>query len=279
MKWLLQSTGFLNSTLYETSVILDELKIKWQDFGVIPKEKRITNLDNIFNDNELFIIRGGIAALKIIDSNFEKLNITEDQKNIFNNGVDYDVKRFDQHYYSKIPEVNKILLNGVGTDYYTYSELEYKIFDKDMFIKPSKDLKSFNGGILEFGETLLNYLYRTGGNVQSSKKETILVSEIKNIESEYRFFMYKDEILLCSKYLENGKLNINDYVPNIIKNKAIEYGKIYNPVDYYVMDLCTFNDSDEIKVVEYNCWNASGFYGGNIKYFIKRITELKSINT
>jgi hypothetical protein len=275
IKWLIQSTGFTNTTLLETTHVLDELNIKWNDFGVIPKDKLITNLTEIFDDNTPFMIRGGIATLKIISENFNEMNITEDQKQMFENGIDYNIEKFDQEVYSKIPAVNEILLNGESADYYTFDELEYKMFDDDKFIKPSKDLKAFNGGILESGETILNYIYRTGGNVGSSKQENIIISEIKNIKDEYRFFMYKDEILLSSKYMEDNKLNIKNFVPNKIISKAIEYGSIYNPSDFYVMDLCTFNDSDDVKVIEYNCWNASGFYGGNIKYFIKRITEIK----
>jgi len=278
VKWLIQSTGFTNTTLWETTEILNTLNIKWNDFGVISKENLITNLSEIFkdfNDNDTFIIRGGVKSLKIIEDNFKNMNISKKQKEFFKKGIDYDIKSFDQAVYSKIPEVNNILLNGNDTKYYSFEELKYKLFENDMFIKPSKDLKSFNGGILEVGETLLNYLYRTGGNIEESQKELIIVSEVKNIKSEYRFFMYKNEILLSSKYYENKKLDINSYVPNNIIDKAIEYGSIYNPKDFYVMDLCTFYDTDEIKVVEYNCWNASGFYGGNIKYFISRITEIK----
>lgn len=278
VKWLIQSTGFTNTTLWETTEILNTLNIKWNDFGVISKENLITNLSEIFkdfNDNDTFIIRGGVKSLKIIEDNFKNMNISKKQKEFFKKGIDYDIKSFDQAVYSKILEVNNILLNGNDTKYYSFEELKYKLFENDMFIKPSKDLKSFNGGILEVGETLLNYLYRTGGNIEESQKELIIVSEVKNIKSEYRFFMYKNEILLSSKYYENKKLDINSYVPNNIIDKAIEYGSIYNPKDFYVMDLCTFYDTDEIKVVEYNCWNASGFYGGNIKYFISRITEIK----
>lgn len=278
VKWLIQSTGFNNTTIWETTEILNTLNIKWNDFGVISKENLITNLSEIFkdfNDNDTFIIRGGVKSLKIIEDNFKNMNISKKQKEFFKKGIDYDIKSFDQAVYSKIPEVNNILLNGNDTKYYSFEELKYKLFENDMFIKPSKDLKSFNGGILEVGETLLNYLYRTGGNIEESQKELIIVSEVKNIKSEYRFFMYKNEILLSSKYYENKKLDINSYVPNNIIDKAIEYGSIYNPKDFYVMDLCTFYDTDEIKVVEYNCWNASGFYGGNIKYFISRITEIK----
>ena len=44
-------------------------------------------------------------------------------------------------------------------------------------------------------------------------------------------------------------------------------------MDYYVIDLCETDDG--IEIVEYNCWNASGFYKTDIKKILSRITELK----
>lgn len=93
----------------------------------------------------------------------------------------------------------------------------------------SRDLKSFNGGVIYAGETIQNYISRTGPNIETEK---IVVSDIK------------------------------------------EYAELYNPSELYVMDLAVVPEG--IKIVEYNCWNASGVYHCNIRDIIFQVNEIKS---
>jgi hypothetical protein len=154
-------------------------------------------------------------------------------------------------------------------------ELLYTTMEKDYFVKPSKDLKSFNGGIIYKDETLMNYLMRTPHmNIDNIKQEIIILSEVKKIITEYRFFMYKDKILGSSQYMLNGKLHLNEFVPEYMKNSAIEYSKLYNPSDIFVIDLSETQNG--IKIVEYNFWNASSFYLSNIDNILNQINEIKN---
>ncbi len=68
-------------------------------------------------------------------------------------------------------------------------------------------------------------------------------------------------------------IKYDDFVPNYFKEKAIEYSKLYQPLDLFVMDLAETDSG--IKIVEYNCWNASGVYKCNLRDLLFRVNMIK----
>lgn len=285
-RWLLQSNGFKSSYLFEILDTLKRFDIDFKDFGVF--NDGISNLSEILDcdvNETNFITRGGTKFLSIL----EKLKLKNRDlsyldnklpKEIVNNSilyidkliksVDYNVQKFDQKNYSKL---DLPLLNS-NAKYFDYSKIKNYEFSKETFIKPSRDLKSFNGGVIYAGETIKNYIARTGHSMPSIKDETIVVSDIKEIQEEYRFFIHKDKILAASRYMLNSEVNPSNIVPEFLTDCAKDYAKLYNPADIFVMDLAVTNEG--IKIVEYNCWNASGFYHCNIRDLIFQINEIKS---
>ena len=287
-RWILQSNGFKSSYLFEILDTLKRFDIDFKDFGVF--NDGISNLSEILDcdvNETNFITRGGTKFLSIL----EKLKLKNRDlsyldnklpKEIVNNSilyidkliksVDYNVQNFDQQYYSKL---DLPLLNS-NAKYFDYSKIKNYEFSKETFIKPSRDLKSFNGGVIYAGETIKNYIARTGHSMPSIKDETIVVSDIKEIQEEYRFFIHKDKILAASRYMLNSEVNPSNIVPEFLTDCAKDYAKLYNPADIFVMDLAVTNEG--IKIVEYNCWNASGFYHCNIRDLIFQINEIKTQN-
>lgn len=287
-RWILQSNGFKSSYLFEMVDTLKRFDIDFKDFGVF--NDGISNLSEILDcdvNETNFITRGGTKFLSIL----EKLKLKNRDlsyldnklpKEIVNNSilyidkliksVDYNVQNFDQQYYSKL---DLPLLNS-NAKYFDYSKIKNYEFSKETFIKPSRDLKSFNGGVIYAGETIKNYIARTGHSMPSIKDETIVVSNIKEIQEEYRFFIHKDKILAASRYMLNSEVNPSNIVPEFLTDCAKDYAKLYNPADIFVMDLAVTNEG--IKIVEYNCWNASGFYHCNIRDLIFQINEIKTQN-
>lgn len=285
-RWILQSNGFKSSYLFEMVDTLKRFDIDFKDFGVF--NDGISNLSEILDcdvNETNFITRGGTKFLSIL----EKLKLKNRDlsyldnklpKEIVNNSilyidkliksVDYNVQKFDQKNYSKL---DLPLLNS-NAKYFDYSKIKNYEFSKETFIKPSRDLKSFNGGVIYAGETIKNYIARTGHSMPSIKDETIVVSDIKEIQEEYRFFIHKDKILAASRYMINSEVNPSNIVPEFLTDCAKDYAKLYNPADIFVMDLAVTNEG--IKIVEYNCWNASGFYHCNIRDLIFQINEIKS---
>lgn len=283
--WLIQSNGFKDSYLFEIAESLKIFNIEFKDFGVV--KNGITNLTEILKPEYTdynFITRGGTIFLGILEKiRYENKDLSYldnkllkeiiDNSNFWIdkllNSIDYTVQNFDQQNYSKL---GLPLLNS-DARYFDYSRIKNYEFTKETFIKPSRDLKSFNGGIIYAGETIQNYIARTGYSSPNIKTEKIVVSNIKEIIEEYRFFMHQNKILGCSRYMLNSKVEPSDFVPEELKKCAIEYSKFYNPAELYVMDLAVTPEG--IKIVEYNCWNASGFYHSNIRDIIFQVNEIK----
>jgi hypothetical protein len=282
LKWLLQSNG-INFTHY--TELFNELKrqnYNVQEFGII-SPSNITNLENVLDINDKYIIRGGTRLLTILNSiqNISECNefLTPEQNNNSNyfinqlkNGIDYDLENFDQFYYK---DLNLPLLNSTA-EYIKYTDCNNDKYTEDMFIKPSRDLKSFNGGIIQKGQTILEYI-KSGPYQKSFEDEIIIIDSLKQINSEYRFFCIKDNIITGSQYRRNNKSFVSDVIPEYILAAAKEYVKIYNPADVFVMDLCELSNG-RIAIVEYNCWNCSGFYNSNINKIINEISEFKFIH-
>ena len=280
-KFILQSSGFKTSYLEEIITTLNRFNIEWNDFGIIPNENIITNLENILEPDVNLIARGGTKFLGLLEENkdLELLNsqLSKEQielKDLYLkkliSSIDYDVDRFDQEVYSLL---DLPLLNS-GAEYVKLKSLLYSTMEKEYFVKPSKDLKAFNGGLIYADETLMNYLMRTPHmNIEDIEEQTVILAAVQKIYSEYRFFMYKNEILGSSRYMLNGEVLPDTLVPEYISECAVEYSKLYMPNDLYVIDLCETDNG--IKIVEYNCWNASGFYHCDIQNVICQINEIK----
>lgn len=280
IKWLIQDVGIYMVNLEDNFNTLKRLGFNYSSFGVIAHEKDITNLENILsNPNEGFIIRGGTKILSLLKNVnlLSEINrfVTPEQTRYSNqyveqlkNGVFYNEETFDQAYYGNLdlPLLNK------GASLYSIKDNLYRKFDKDMFLKPSKDQKAFNAGILEAGQTIENFILS-----QSYQKtyieEIAVVAQCKKIIAEYRFFVVDKEVITCSRYRFADKVNISEIVPDNIKQAAKEYARLYQPHGVFTIDLA--ETPEGIFIVEYNCWNASGLYKTNIAEIFNAVQDFK----
>jgi len=277
--WLLQSSGFKQSNLLDINNSLIKLGFTVKDFGLIPLTKEITNLENILIPNEKYIIRAGTKFLTLINevSSLSECNSQLTKEQILNsnkyvealkNGIDYNIEKFDQVNYSNI---DLPLLNS-SARYISYKEASSMTFDQDMFIKPSRDLKAFNGGILSKGVSVKDFILN-GPHQSYFDSETIVINELKTIYAEYRFFIIDGKVITGSRYMLGNKVLPDKNIPASILDYAKSYAKLYSPADIFVMDLA--DTPQGIKIVEYNCWNASGIYHSNIDKLFHEVNEFK----
>ena len=284
--WLVQNVGFSTTNLDLTEETLNRLDIPYQLFGISKLINYVINLENILkNPDEQFIIRGGtsllsllskIDNLKEINPNLSEEQLIYSQQYISNlkNGIFYDEKNFDQSFYGSLnlPLLNNDCQNLPIKDFLNQS------FDKDVFIKPSRDQKAFNAGILEKGYTIKDFIF---SQIHEAFyiDEIAIIAPLKEIYSEYRFFVVNQDVITGSQYRLNNQLFVSEYIPDNILQAAKEYAKLYQPHDIFTMDLA--DTKEGIKIVEYNCWNASGLYKTNIPKIFNAVQEFKEyqINT
>lgn len=280
IKWLIQRSGFNINNLDLVIESLEYLQLPYDNFGISRMQSHVQNLENILiNPEQKFIIRGGTSLLTVLSkvTNLKDVNYKLSEEQISNSnkyignlkdGIFYDVQSFDQNFYGKF---DLPLLNNEFQSLSVKDNLN-TLFMKDMFIKPSRDLKAFDGGILEAGYTIKEFIFS-----QQHKNfyidEIAIFAEIKKIYAEYRFFIVNQEVITSSQYKSGGNPFISETVPDNINEAAKEYAKLYQPHDIFTMDLA--NTPNGIKIVEYNCWNASNLYKTNIPKIFDAVQEFQ----
>lgn len=126
--------------------------------------------------------------------------------------------------------------------------------DDEMFVRPLEDTKSFNGGI--YNKNTLKF------------EGECVVAHLQSIQKEFRFFVLNNKIIGQSQYKQNGEL----YISSIVDDGAIEFAKqMLEKFSFkgYTLDIAYVNQ--EYKIVELNCFNASGLYGVSLYNFLNEI--------
>lgn len=250
IRWLLQSSDRLIHEIDKEYLILNFMKEKLSDFGIVKDNNIFTGIENF--DEDVFIARGTIKMIRIINNDMIN-NFSDSLKMKLKHAISYNELNFDQAYYQNL---NLPLLNQ-GAEILNIKENLFINFGIDKFVKPTTDLKAFAAGILEARIPLKTYIENNSPR-KDYFEEKFMVSNLAKIDEEYRFFCIKDKIIAGSLYAKNGKFYKSSIVPFEVKSVAEEYVKLYQPADIFVMDIA--KSQADYKIVEYNCWNASGLY-------------------
>jgi Holliday junction resolvase RusA-like endonuclease len=153
---------------------------------------------------------------------------------------------------------------------------ELEIEDR-MFVRPDDDSKSFTGAIFDKDnfDNWKRKLARIKNNWFSTVKldSEVVVSSIKNIDCEIRVFVVNKVPVAFSTYKTNYKSNFKktkvdeDKVLNFCKNVI----DTFNPEEMFVVDLAIVEE--EIKIIEFNCFNSSGLYGCDTDKIVCSVNE------
>lgn len=260
--WLLQSSHRNDIVLRQEVEALNKLGYPWKDFGVIPFTTEITGLDEPL---EFIIVRAGTKIASLVKENKTHWM----RKGMFYNTPGF----FDQqvHRWSELPMLNS------DVEFFDLSLHQALSFSEAKFVKPTNDLKAFNAGILEAGQTVQEFI---GGSLHQPHafKEHILVSSVKDVVDEYRFFVIDGKVITGSQYKVNKQLK---YQSLIIFDKdhvdaaayAAEQATIFKPDDVFTLDICKTADG-KYSIVEYNCFNCSGLYACDVPKLFAAVNEL-----
>ena len=142
-------------------------------------------------------------------------------------------------------------------------------FDSDVFIKPSDDMKGFVATILKAGETIEEGVKKVK-RLTTWKDIDLIVSKVKYIDREYRFFVWNGEVVTGSQYFENGVVSVSEHIPQHIQDFAKKITSKFHPAKGFTIDIAEMKNK-ELKVVEYNCINISGHYASNMTLLLSKI--------
>lgn len=246
-------------------------------FSLYSETDLIDNLPEDFTANN-YIALASIKGLKLSrqlkETNFNSVEEFKNYKSTYETAFFYkDGQRFDQKYYKHLglPLLNS---NSKIVDLNEYLDTK---FDKDVFIKPTSDLKGFVGGILKAGTTMGEFIDKTS-RMPHWELEPTLIADVKKIHSEYRFFVVGDEVITGSRYMYKTQVIPSTEIPNSIWSAAHVYAKKYQPDRVFTMDLALLENGD-IEIVEYNCFNGSGVYHAPLDELVKRLMEIDIVRS
>ena len=143
------------------------------------------------------------------------------------------------------------------------------------FTRPSLDLKQYSGMVIsskncvEWLQDIIKHDTSTASGITSDTK--IVLCETCDIQAEFRWFIVDRKVVSGSMYRHNGQLvSIRADEPDVV-NEAQKFADGWLPHDNCVMDLALVGGN--MKVIEFNCINASGFYNHDTTTIFKKLYE------
>jgi ATP-grasp domain, R2K clade family 2 len=145
--------------------------------------------------------------------------------------------------------------------------LEYFGSNGELFIRPDSNMKSFRAGVFDL--SVLNTMQAIGSELRRDETTLVLVSGKRPITKEWRFFVYKNEVVTGSLYLigeeevhetiKGGYLE--DYVTTILKQVN------WHPELLYSVDIC--ESAGELYVLELGSFSCAGEYGADLGLMVE----------
>lgn len=156
--------------------------------------------------------------------------------------------------------------------------------DQNMFIRPIEDSKSFSGQIMN-KDTFEKWRNNVRKNVTAVDYSTVTfdsiiqLCELKKIISEYRTWVVDGKIVTASLYKRGPTVVYSDKVDQHIIDYAQSIVDQWSPLRAFVLDVCEveINDKVEMKVVEINTINSSGFYHGDVQKLVFALQDSFSL--
>jgi len=146
------------------------------------------------------------------------------------------------------------------------------------FARPLGDLKQFSGKLIESSDDLREWQKRLSMAGLNEYLETeILVAEPKNIEVEYRCFVVNNKVIDATEYRSANQTRYQKISQNMIDSLEDYLLDAIMPMDIIVADIAVL-PSREMKIIEFNCFNASGFYKHDIPKVVRAVTDHAIIN-
>lgn len=196
---------------------------------------------------------------------------------------------FDAQWWTSFFEYKMLNNEPIYTKFKNIPSFERYIREEwggQCFARPTEDNKYFDGKVYTISDLIIfhNDIMNGGSGFYTklNGETSILLGEVKDIISEYRFFIVDKKIVTYSQYKLNGKLytsvlvdqEVIDFVNEEILNFEI-FGKVQTfPARAFVVDVARLSDGS-LKIVEFNNFNSSGFYLCDPQKIVMAIEEMK----
>lgn len=151
-------------------------------------------------------------------------------------------------------------------------------------IRPDDDKKSFAGVVMDWEEfeewrEKIRAIGPGDSSLGTMDIDTpVVISHVKEIYAEYRFFVVNGRVVTCSQY-KNGTLvqykpegyvdmRVKMFVDSLIQPSVLGW----RPCEAFVVDVA--DTPLGLKVIECNSINSAGFYAADMGKFVSAINDL-----
>lgn len=187
-------------------------------------------------------------------------------------GLHFDLEWMN---YKKFLQYNPDMLNdNVLSIKDAIDFLHTQPFEQKFFSRPSEDLKQYSGEVMSAKDWLMFFtdIMQDGEGSYFVKPDfDVVLSSPKKVDAEWRWFIVDNQIISGSMYRAHGQMRC------VRENDKAVIKEAQKLADYWLPDTCVVMDTalvdGQVKVVEYNCINASGFYDNDINAVFKALWE------
>jgi hypothetical protein len=139
------------------------------------------------------------------------------------------------------------------------------------FIRPLHDSKEFAGHVIGGGELAAWVTRLEVGDCEINGSCLVALSAPKAIQMEWRYFVVGGKIVTGSAYRFRGQPNQKRENDDAVLAEAQGLADAWLPHECCCMDVALCED--QLRVVEFNCLNASGFYDHDIEAFARAVSD------
>jgi hypothetical protein len=230
--------------------------------GVIPFSKEISHQDGELTGTDYIPYGSTLFTMLTYDLGWK--------------GLYFDLDRFN--YTSFLENRDDMLNSNVMEITEAIEFLSGLPKDSDWFVRPSEDLKLFTG-MVDTAENIVDWFKdamecESSGSYKIEKGTDVVVSDPRNIQAEWRYFIVDGKIVSGSMYRYEGRLYKQRVTEQDILDEAQTFADKWLPHQNVVMDLALVDD--KLKVIEFNCINSSGFYDNDIESVITALWEYEN---
>ncbi|KVP75591.1 hypothetical protein WJ96_07735 [Burkholderia ubonensis] len=152
----------------------------------------------------------------------------------------------------------------------TLTELESAVPAAPFFVRPVMVQKAFAGQVVRDRDLSGLYQGRHGVLKEPSPELLVALSPLQDIESEYRFVVYRHRVVTGSRYRQAGQMSLSAGIPHEILTGANALAEGWLPHDFIVMDVAQLPNG-RLCIIEFNSVHSSGLYDTPMEQFIAAV--------
>lgn len=257
MQWIIENGDVPMGAVDDNSLrLLEVVKAKnlpWVGVGYMPFVKEITGLGEA-DPSVATMYYGSTQGTSIM----AKLGV-------YRPGVFWDYSWWDPRTW--IGKRTDLLNSEITT--LTAADLRSSWIDRPMFCK-SVAVKEMTGDVLEVSKQDKDDWTIEFSHLDGDAE--LLLSEPVRLKGEWRFFVVGGDVISGSTYRLDGVKRRMVPIPDLIWRAVRKAVGQWMPCQDIVIDLCLTED-DEVKVVEFNAINSSGWYNTDIGLVVDALEE------